>query len=144
MTKVLVVRIICVLSLTSSLTAHQTMELSGVTAQAVWDDLRSRQTVTFSVVRDTAQFILVNLAWLTAGLLLWRGPALTMHQREEEEEEVKEVTFLQDRLSTSIQAIEFSRLNNFFMNPNKVARNMLVCSSLVGNSKSQYSSGNSN
>ena len=67
------------------------------------------------------------------------GPlALTNQQREEEE--VEEVTFLQDRVST--QTIEFSRLNNFFMNPNKVARNMFVCTSLVGNFKSHKSPGN--
>ena len=123
---------VCLLILSSEVSGQQTVEVSGVTAQTVWQDLRSRQTITFSVVRDTAQFLVVNLAWITAGLLLWRGPALTGQERQEEE-----VTFLQDRLSLSTQTVDASRLNNFFMNPNKVARNMFVSASLVSRSESQ-------
>ena len=130
----------CILILSSEVSAGETVELRGVLAQEVWDDLRSKQTVSFSVVRDTAQFLLINTAWITAGILLWRGPAVT---REDitTGKEGEEVTLLQDRLTT--QPIDMSRLNNFFMNPNKVARNLFVSTSLVGNSKSNKSSGTS-
>ena len=120
--------------------AEETAMVSGVLAQEVWQELRSRQTVSFSVVRDTAQFLVVNLAWITAGLLLWRGPAVTREVHRSGEEEGEEVIFLHDRLSSN--TVDISRLNNFFMNPNKVARNLYVCTSLVGNPKSHKSAGN--
>ena len=113
--------LVCLLVCLLSGSAGQTVEVSplgGVTAQEVWQDLQSRQTVSFSVVRDTAQFLLVNLAWLTAGLLLWRGPATRDHIRTGEEEEEEVVPLLQDRFSS--QTVDISRLNNFFMNPVKL------------------------
>ena len=67
----------CLLILSSEVRAEETAELGGVVAQDVWEELQSRETVTFSVVRDTVQFLVVNLAWVAAGLLLWRGPAGT-------------------------------------------------------------------
>ena len=128
----------CILILSSEVSAGETVDVRGGIVQDVWDDLRSRQTISFSVVRDTAQFLLVNTAWITAGLLLWHGPALTREDITTGEE--GEVSLLQDRLYT--QTIDMSRLNNFFMNPNKVARNLYVCTSLVGNPKSHKSAGN--
>ena len=113
--------LVCLLVCLLSGSAGQTVEVSplgGVTAQEVWQDLQSRQTVSFSVVRDTAQFLLFNLTWLTAGLLLWRGPATRDHIRTGEEEEEEVVTLLQDRFSS--QTVDISRLNNFFMNPVKL------------------------
>ena len=97
-----------------------------VNLQSVWEDVQSRKTVSFSVVRDTAQFLVVNLAWITASLLLWRGPKVTENRRAGETETLDS---LQDR--TYYDVIDTSRLSNFFMNPSKVARNLFVCSSLV-------------
>ena len=84
-----------------------------VTFQSVWEQVQSRKTVSFSVVRDTSQFLVINIAWITAGLLLWRGPAVTRAEETEEDE------------------VDISRLNNFFTNPTVVARNLFVCTSLV-------------
>ena len=127
----------CLLILSSEVSAEETAELGGVVAQDVWEELQSRETVTFSVVRDTVQFLVVNLAWVAAGLLLWRGPAGTRDlastgQGEEGEGE--------EGASIS-NTVDLSRLNNFFMNPNKVARNMYVCTSLVGNLNSHKTPG---
>ena len=93
-----------------------------VSLQSVWDEVQDRKTVSFSVVRDSAQFLLVNTAWITAGLLLWRGPAVT--RREDTLQEQLQENISQDR-------VDFNKLNNFFTNPNVVARNLFVCTSLV-------------
>ena len=57
-----------------------------------------------------------------AGLLLWRGPAVT--RREDTLQEQLQENISQDR-------VDFNKLNNFFTNPNVVARNLFVCTSLV-------------
>merc|ERR1711974_423283 len=87
-------------------------QFKEVTFQSVWEQVQSRKTVSFSVVRDTSQFLVINLAWITAGLLLWRGPAVTRAEETEQDE------------------VDISRLNNFFTNPTVVARNLFVCTSL--------------
>ena len=122
----------CLLILSSEVSAEETAELGGVVAQDVWEELQSRETVTFSVVRDTVQFLVVNLAWVAAGLLLWRGPAVTRDLASTGEE---------GEGASISNTVDLSRLNNFFMNPNKVARNMYVCTSLVGNFKSHKTPG---
>ena len=93
-----------------------------VSLQSVWDEVQNRKTVSFSVVRDSVQFLVVNTAWITAGLLLWRGPAVT--RREDSLQEQLQENISQDR-------VDFNKLNNFFTNPNVVARNLFVCTSLV-------------
>ena len=61
----------------------------SVELQAVWDELQSRKVVSFSVVRDSTQFLVVQAAWLLAGLLLWRGPAVTRRDLITGEERVE-------------------------------------------------------
>ena len=98
-------------------------QFRGVSLQSVWEQVQNRKTVSFSVVRDTAQFLVVNLAWLTAGLVLWRGPAVSRGETEFHQ------TLLQENVSHHV--IDIKKLNNFFSNPNVVARNLFVCTSLV-------------
>ena len=98
----------------------------SVELQAVWDELQSRKVVSFSVVRDSTQFLVVQAAWLLAGLLLWRGPAVTRRDLITGEERVE---LLEDKVFT--ETVDVSKLNNFFMNPQHVTRNLVVCASLV-------------
>ena len=98
----------------------------SVELQAVWDELQSRKVVSFSVVRDSTQFFVVQAAWLLAGLLLWRGPAVTRRDLITGEERVE---LLEDKVFT--ETVDVSKLNNFFMNPQHVTRNLVVCASLV-------------
>ena len=98
----------------------------SVELQAVWDELQSRKVVSFSVVRDSTQFLVVQAAWLLAGLLLWRGPAVTRRDLITGEERVE---LLEDKVFT--ETVDVGKLNNFFMNPQHVTRNLVVCASLV-------------
>lgn len=103
----------------------------SVELQAVWDELQSRKVVSFSVVRDSTQFLVVQAAWLLAGLLLWRGPAVTRRDLITGEERVE---LLEDKVFT--ETVDVGKLNNFFMNPQHVTRNLVVCASLVSLSAS--------
>ena len=105
----------------------------SVELQAVWDELQSRKVVSFSVVRDSTQFLVVQAAWLLAGLLLWRGPAVTRRHLVTGEQRLDQ---LEDKVFT--EAVDMGKLNNFFMNPQHVTRNLIVCGSLVSLSVSQY------
>ena len=100
-------------------------QFRGVSLQSVWEQVQNRKTVSFSVVRDTAQFLVVNLAWLTAGLVLWRGPAVSRGDTRTPGHQA----LLQENVSHHV--IDIKKLNNFFSNPNVVARNLFVCTSLV-------------
>ena len=110
----------------------------SVELQAVWDELQSRKVVSFSVVRDSTQFLVVQAAWLLAGLLLWRGPAVTRRDLVTGEQSVE---LLEDKVFT--EGVDVGKLNNFFMNPQHVTRNLVVCASLVSLSVSQYTDANS-
>ena len=103
----------------------------SVELQAVWNELQSRKVVSFSVVRDSTQFLVVQAAWLLAGLLLWRGPAVTRRDLITGEERVE---LLEDKVFT--ETVDVGKLNNFFMNPQHVTRNLVVCASLVSLSAS--------
>ena len=109
----------------------------SVELQAVWDELQSRKVVSFSVVRDSTQFLVVQAAWLLAGLLLWRGPAVTRRPLVTGEQRLDQ---LEDKVFT--EAVDMGKLNNFFMNPQHVTRNLIVCGSLVSLSVSQYTGAN--
>ena len=109
----------------------------SVELQAVWDELQSRKVVSFSVVRDSTQFLVVQAAWLLAGLLLWRGPAVTRRDLVTGQQSVE---LLEDKVFT--EAVDMGKLNNFFMNPQHVTRNLIVCGSLVSLSVSQYTGAN--
>ena len=109
----------------------------SVELQAVWDELQSRKVVSFSVVRDSTQFLVVQAAWLLAGLLLWRGPAVTRRDLVTGQQSVEQ---LEDKVFT--EAVDMGKLNNFFMNPQHVTRNLIVCGSLVSLSVSQYTGAN--
>ena len=61
-----------------------------------------------------------------AGILLWKGPLV---RRVNERTGEERVDFLEDRFS--MQAVDTVKLNNFFMNPETVSRNMFVCGALV-------------
>ena len=98
----------------------------SVELQAVWDEIQSRKVVSFSVVRDAAQFLVVQTAWVLAGLLLWRGPAVTRRDQKSGEESTE---VLENKGLT--EAVDVSKINSFFMNPQHVTRNLVVCSSLV-------------
>ena len=102
------------------------VNFKSVELQAVWDDIQSRKVISFSVVRDTAQYLVVQSFWLLAGLLLWRGPAVTRRDLIPGQESAE---LLEDKVFTG--AVDVSKLNNFFMNPQHVTRNLVVCASLV-------------
>ena len=74
------------------------------------------------------QFLVVQLVWVLAGLLLWRGPLVPAR-----DESTGQLTaFLLDTDRTALGAVDTAKLNNFFMNPQHVTRNLVVCSALVG------------
>ena len=102
------------------------VDFKKVELQAVWDEIQSRKVISFSVVRDTAQYLVVQSFWLLAGLLFWRGPALTRRDLIPGEESVE---LLEDKVFTG--AVDVGKLTNFFMNPQHVTRNLVVCASLV-------------
>ena len=102
------------------------VNFKSVELQAVWDEIQSRKVISFSVVRDTAQYLVVQSFWLLAGLLLWRGPAVTRRDLIPGQESAE---LLEDKVFTG--AVDVSKLNNFFMNPQHVTRNLVVCASLV-------------
>ena len=100
----------------------------SVELQAVWDEIQSRKVVSFSVVRDATQFLVVQTAWLLAGLLLWRGPAVTRRDLVTGDERLE---LLEDKTGFTEASVDVGKLNNFFMNPQHVTRNLFVCASLV-------------
>ena len=73
------------------------------------------------------QFLAVQLVWVVAGLLLWKGPLVTAR----DESTGQQTAFLLDTDRTALGAVDTAKLNNFFMNPQHVTRNLVVCSALV-------------
>ena len=71
---------------------------------------------------------MVQLVWVVAGLLLWKGPLVTGR----DERTGQQTAFLLDTDRTALGAVDTAKLNNFFMNPQHVTRNLVVCSALVG------------
>lgn len=80
------------------------------------------------------QFLAVQLVWVVAGLLLWRGPLVTAR----DESTGQQTAFLLDTDRSALGAVDTAKLNNFFMNPQHVTRNLVVCSALVGPLSSIY------
>ena len=58
--------------------------------------------------------------WITMHLLIWKGPATQIAGKDDD---LKEKDFTQN--------VDMSKIATFFMNPQTVARNMLVCTSFV-------------
>ena len=63
--------------------------------------------------------------------MLWKGPLV---KRVDERTGVEDVDFLEERFA--VEAVNVKKINNFFMNPQTVTRNIVVCSALVR--KSNY------
>ena len=64
--------------------------------------------------------------WVLAGLLLWKGPLI---KRVDERTGEEDIDFSNDRFAN--EAVDFSKINNFFTNPQTVSRNLVVCATLV-------------
>ena len=61
--------------------------------------------------------------WVTLHLFMWKGPATQLVDIFTREDAVLEKDFNQN--------VDLSKITTFFMNPQTVARNILVCTSFV-------------
>ena len=69
------------------------------------------------------QYLAVQLMWVTLHLFMWKGPATQLVDIFKREDAVLEKDFSPN--------VDLSKITTFFMNPQTVARNLLVCTSFV-------------
>jgi len=86
-----------------------------------WNELKGDKVVSYTIARDFTQYLAVQLMWVTLHLLIWKGPALKLVDIFNREDAILEKEFINN--------VDMSKITNFFMNPQTVARNMIVCTS---------------
>ena len=102
----------------------------------VWNEAKSDKVVSYTIARDLTQvnsswfqllrnqwylqYLAVQIMWITLHLLIWKGPATQLIGKEDS---------LVDK--TFEENVDLSKIALFFMTPQTVARNLLVCTSFV-------------
>ena len=102
----------------------------------VWNEAKSDKVVSYTIARDLTQvnsasfqllknqwylqYLAVQIMWITLHLMIWKGPATQLIGKEDN---------LVDK--TFEENVDLSKIALFFMTPQTVARNLLVCTSFV-------------
>merc|ERR1712233_154323 len=78
----------------------------------VWNELKSQKVVSYTLTRD-----LTVMLWISLHLLFWNG-SIVENRR----------TGLVGFDSATDRRVDLAKIENFFMNPKTVSRNLMVCS----------------
>merc|ERR1712037_1010642 len=83
----------------------------------VWNELKSSKVVSYTLTRDLTVFLFVQMLWISLHLLFWNGSIVE-----------KRRTGLLGFDSDTDRRVDLAKIENFFMNPKTVSRNLMVCS----------------
>merc|ERR1712113_1161190 len=82
----------------------------------VWNDLKSDKVVSYTLTRDLTVFLFVQMLWISLHLIFWNG-SIVENRR----------TGLLGFDSDTDRRVDLAKIENFFINPKTVSRNLMVC-----------------